>query len=277
MITKEVVNRAINYIMEHMNEEITIDQVADYCNFSKFYFSRVFKEETGESLYAFIKRMRIDQSAFRLKVERGRKITDIGFDYGYSPSNYSSVFKQYHNTSPAEFRKSVMQRSMGHPFIKQEIIEIKSFEECDKKVTIEHFPEVQVIYERQIGSYNNLGGDWSAFDRKYRDYIREDTLFFERTYDDPSITDKESCLYDLCISAPEGCTLENQYCMNGGKFAVYHFTGCPQEIYSCYQTMFNVWIPHYHYEIDERYGFDLYREVNCETMHFSMDICIPIK
>lgn len=107
MITSEVVNQAINYIMEHIGDEIKIEDVAKHCNFSKYYFSRIFKEETGESIYAFIKRLRLEQSAFRLKVERGKTITDIGFEYGYSPSNYSSVFKEHHNASPAEFRKNI--------------------------------------------------------------------------------------------------------------------------------------------------------------------------
>lgn len=277
MITNEIVNRAISYIMEHINEEITIEQVANYCNFSKFYFSRVFKEETGESLYAFIKRMRIDQSAFRLKVERGRKITDIGLDYGYSPSNYSSVFKQYHDISPAVFRKNIVKRSIEHPFFKRGQVEMESLEECNKKISIEQVQDFQVIYERQIGNYYNLGAEWETFCEKYKDYTTEKTIFYERTFDDPSITDSDSCLYDLCISAPEGCKLENQYRIPGGKFAVYHFKGYPQQIYSRYQTMFNVWLPHYHYEIDERYGFDLYREIDCEKMYLIMDIYIPIK
>lgn len=116
MITNEVVNQAIDYIMMHISEEITIEKVADYCHFSKFYFSRVFKEETGESLYAFIKRVRVDQSAFKLKVERNRSITDIGYEYGYSPSNYSSAFKQQHKESPVEFRRTITENSLRHPF-----------------------------------------------------------------------------------------------------------------------------------------------------------------
>jgi AraC family transcriptional regulator len=68
MITSEIVNKGIDYIMEHLAEEITVEDVAKHCHFSKYYFSRMFKAETGESIYAFIKRLKLDQSAVHLKI-----------------------------------------------------------------------------------------------------------------------------------------------------------------------------------------------------------------
>lgn len=64
MITNEAVNHAIDYILQHTEEDVTLEDVADHCHFSKYYFSRLFKKQTGESIYAFIKRVRLEQSAF---------------------------------------------------------------------------------------------------------------------------------------------------------------------------------------------------------------------
>ena len=105
MITKEAVNQAIDYILQHIGEELTLEDVAGYCHFSKYYFSRLFKEQTGESVYGFIKRVKLEQSAFRLKTEQDRRITEIGADYGYSSSNYSSAFRQHYRMAPIDFRK----------------------------------------------------------------------------------------------------------------------------------------------------------------------------
>ena len=277
MITNEIVSRAISYIMEHIGEEITIEEVADYCHFSKFYFSRIFKEETGESMYAFIKRMKLDQSAFRLKVERGRKITDIGFDFGYSPSNYSSAFKKYHNTSPVQFRSSIARNSCTHPFFEKEPVQIETYEECSKKISVEYLEDFFVLYERRIGNYYHLGQDWTDFMEKYDGFITPETIFIERTFDDPSITSADSCLYDICMTIGKDCNLPNTCTIQGGKFAVYHFAGQARQIYSAYQSLFNVWYPHNHCEVDERYGFDIYREIDCDTGHMVLDICMPIK
>lgn len=70
IIKKSLINKSIEYILQHIHEDISIEDVANYCNFSKYYFSRMFKEETEVSIYAFIKRMRMDQSSVSLKVEK---------------------------------------------------------------------------------------------------------------------------------------------------------------------------------------------------------------
>ncbi|MDD2971969.1 MAG: AraC family transcriptional regulator [Lachnospiraceae bacterium] len=277
MIENQVVNKAIDYIMKHVGEEINIDDVAEYCHFSKYYFSRMFKAETGESIYAFIKRAKIEQSAFKLKVERNKKVTDIGYEYGYSPSNYSSVFKQQQNTSPVAFRKLIYEKSLHHPFYHVELNHLESFEECNQKVSIEEVNDYFVIYERRKGNYHNLSLDWESFLEKYKEYVAEDTLLMERTFDDPSITDADNCLYDICISVDRSCPLENTCVIQGGKYAVYHFTGLVQQIYGAYQNLFTVWFPNTPYEIDERYGFEIYREVNCDTMEMRLDIYFPIR
>ena len=51
LITNEAVNCAIDYILQHIHERLSVDDVAAHCHFSKYHFSRMFKEETGESVY----------------------------------------------------------------------------------------------------------------------------------------------------------------------------------------------------------------------------------
>lgn len=72
------------------------------------------------------------------------------------------------------------------------------------------------------------------------DLIKDDTVFLERTFNDPSIADENSCMYDICMTVEKSCTLENTTTLSGGKFAVYHFKGSHEMIFSAYQTMFNV-------------------------------------
>lgn len=136
MITNELVNKSIDYIMQHLDDNISIDDVANYCHFSKYYFSRVFKAETGESIYAFIKRLKMNQNALKLKIEKSKSIIDIGLDYGYSSSNYSSVFKKQHSISLVEFRKSLETSSLQQPFYPDKCAQFQSFEEYDNKINI---------------------------------------------------------------------------------------------------------------------------------------------
>lgn len=277
MITNEYINQAIDYILNHINETISVDDIASHCNFSRYYFSRMFKMETGESVYEFIKRVKLEQSAFRLKVEKSRSITDVGLDYGYSASNYSSAFKQHYNRSPVEFRRSIVEKSLANPIFQDASVVLEHFEIVDQKISIEYFPDLTVIVERHKGNYCDLSEHWGAFQERYKNYITEKTLLIERTYDDPSITDINECLYDLCMTIPDDNTTVNTSVITGGKFAVYHFKGCVKQIYNAYQSLFNVWLPQSKCKIDDRYGFEIYRKIDCDSMIMEIDLCIPIK
>ena len=223
MITNDAVNRAIDYILGHIHEELSVDDVAAHCHFSKYYFSRMFRKETGESVYAFIKRLKLEQSAFRMKVEPGRTVTEIGCEFGYSPSNYSWMFRQRYQTNPVNFRRTVEQATVRHAFMHMDAVGgaaertisdlhagegqdpktygcLERFEECNRKITIQNLPDYFVLYERRIGSYHQLNGQLGDFIGKYQRFVTKDTKFLERTYDDPVITDTEGCLYDICMS-----------------------------------------------------------------------------
>lgn len=277
IITNEIVNQAIDFILEHAGEEVTLEDVAEHCHFSKYYFSRLFKEQTGESVYGYIKRVKLEQSAFCLKTQRQRSITQISADYGYSASNYSSAFKLHYQMTPMDFRRSSYRKSMRHPFFHHEKWEIESFEECNRNITIEQVPDYYVIYERRFGSYERLSGDWDGFQRKYQDYVTEQTTFLERTWDDPAVTQADNCLYDICMSVSEACQLQNTAWIRGGKCIVYHFKGHAKHIYAAYQTIFLVWMPKTSYQLDEsRSIFDVYHRVDCDTMYMELDICLPV-
>ena len=277
MITSEAVNRAMDYILEHLKEDLSLGQVADHCHFSKYYFSRLFKAQTGESVWEFVQRVRLEQSAFRLTTEKERPITDIGADYGYSPSSYSSAFRLHYQTTPISFRRKSCTPSMEHPFFRHETWRLESFEACRKKIQIRNVPDFQVIYERRLGSYGGLSRQWLLFTEKYRDYLTEKTVFLERTCDDPAVTEAKNCLYDLCMSVGKDCGLENITCLPGGKCVVYPFEGYAKEIYGAYQTLFQVYFPRTSYVLDmARSVFAIYHMVDRESLYMELDICLPV-
>lgn len=81
-IRSAVINKAISYIFDHIDDEITVDDVARHCSYSKYHLMRMFKEDTEEALYQFIKRVRLERCAWKLKVEKDKSITEIGENYG---------------------------------------------------------------------------------------------------------------------------------------------------------------------------------------------------
>ena len=77
-IRRAVINKAIGFIFDNIEGEITVDDVAKHCGYSKYHLMRMFKEDTDEALYQFMKRVRLERSAWRLKVEKDKSVAEIG-------------------------------------------------------------------------------------------------------------------------------------------------------------------------------------------------------
>lgn len=274
---RELISQSIDYMLQHLDEGITVKEVANHFHYSEFYFSRIFKAVTGERVYAFIKHLKIDQSAIDIKLKQHKAITDIGLDYGYSASNYSAAFRQHHSLSPTEFRKSMEATSIANPFYPELVDSFEPFDAYDARMKIVLLQDVQVIYERVFGDYGGLKGKWFQFLDAYKDHIQDDTLMIERFYDDPTISSLNRCICDLCITADNTCKLENIATIKGGKFATYRFEGEIKDIFRVVQGIFAVWFPKSGYEMDEKYGLNIYRRIDKATDCVVMDLCIPVK
>lgn len=146
-IRKAVINQAINYIFEHIDEDMTVEDVAKYCSYSKYHLTRMFKEDTDEALYQFIKRVRLERSAWRLKVEKERSITEIGETYGYSSSNFATAFKKHLDISPADYRRSSEQMVEDSSF--SHGMTLDDLDDAGNKITVEYFAPFTVLYERK--------------------------------------------------------------------------------------------------------------------------------
>ena len=279
-IHSAVINKAISYIFEHIDEDITVDDVARHCSYSKYHLTRMFKEDTDEALYQFIKRVRLERSAWRLKVEKEKSITEIGGEYGYSSSNFATAFKKHLDISPADFRKTSEQMVEESSFSNG--ITLDELEDAGKQITVEKLEGFTVIYERKKGNYHNLPKEWCSFIEKYGYLATEDTKYIECTIDDPSITDEDNCMYELCQTiSPEHPALKDNediltHSFEGGKYAVYHFKGFPQFLFMVYQEIFCRWLSKTGNQLDDRPILDIYRRIG-EGGYMEIDICFPLK
>ena len=276
MDRKELVNQSIDYIMQHLDKDLSLDILASEFYISKFHFSRIFKEETGESVYAFIKRCKVDQSAVDIKLNPAKTITDIGLDYGYSSSNYSSVFKKHRNISPTMFKQSIPANSMTVPFTPERVVNFKTADEYSARIDIQELNNFFVIYERFIGSYEDIEENWYQFLDKYKDFLNEKTLLVERFFNDPAITSPLQCICDICMTVEPDCGLSNVMRISGGQWIVYHFDGKIKDIFETLEGIFSVWFPQSGYKMTRRYGLNIYRRVDRDNHSVIMDLYIPI-
>ena len=101
--------KVCSFITEHMTENLTTEELAQVAGFSKFYFSRLFKEFTGLTCHDYLINQRIIAAEQLLK-QADLSITDIAMSTGFSsPSGFTRTFKQQKGITPMEYR-SLMQK-----------------------------------------------------------------------------------------------------------------------------------------------------------------------
>jgi AraC-like DNA-binding protein/ribosomal protein S18 acetylase RimI-like enzyme len=100
----DIVLKAKSYIMQHLNTQLTLDEIAKSCGYSTYHFSREFHKATGSSVMEFIRKERIMDS--RKKMLPGKSIYEVALDYGfYTHTAFTNAFYRYTGCNPSEYRK----------------------------------------------------------------------------------------------------------------------------------------------------------------------------
>lgn len=103
--SQQKILKAIEYIDAHYKEEIKLDELAEEVCYSRCYFSSIFKQYMGMSLWDYICIKRIEEALAEIKTT-DKNILDIALDCGFNNTvNFNKIFKKYTNLSPSAFRK----------------------------------------------------------------------------------------------------------------------------------------------------------------------------
>ena len=98
-------NKVFQYVDQNYTEEISLETAAKIAGFSKFHFSRLFKQFTDTSFYDCLNLRRV-QAAEHLLPIPGLPITEIALQCGFSSiSTFNRVFKSFKKCTPSEFRE----------------------------------------------------------------------------------------------------------------------------------------------------------------------------
>lgn len=100
------VQRMQEYIETHLEEEVTLAQLARVSLFSPWYSYRLFREHTGLTVSDYIRRLRLSRSAMRLKAG-GVKIIDVAYDMGFgSVDGYTRAFRREFGCNPMDYARN---------------------------------------------------------------------------------------------------------------------------------------------------------------------------
>ena len=113
------IQRAIDYIEDHIKEELDFERIAQESFSSSFHFQRVFSILCGYTLGEYIRNRRLTLAGAELAAGN-KKVIDVAYDYGYdSPDSFAKAFQKFHGITPSQARGSgVLLKSFSRLSIK---------------------------------------------------------------------------------------------------------------------------------------------------------------
>jgi AraC family transcriptional regulator len=305
------VNRVLDHIRQHRDEELSLERLASVAGFSPFHFHRIFKSMVGENLREHVQRTRLEHAATALLTRPHVDVLVIALENGFtSASAFARAFKERFGVTASQWRRGEGRagRKEGQADRKLGTAEGKPGkaatgadrhdglttgagarqpEEATMNVNVETLPAWRVAYVRTIGPYGPEGGIpalWARLARwaAARDLWTPARICLGISHDDPKVTDPARCRYDAAIVIPADVAADgdvNVADMEGGKYAVAHFAGPAPEIGRAYDELFTAWLPRSGYQPDDRHIFELYRgeAFDACTGHATCDLCVPVR
>ncbi len=261
------INRAVDYIENHLGQEMTLADIAAAAYFSPFHFHRIFRSLMGEPVNAFVQRVRLERAALLLRANPDTPVTRVAMECGYvNPAAFSRAFRSAFGCTPSEWRRGLGETGKdriaqgkegkeGAPSARYpseaEGIDPESrarrkkmAEELRMDVRVEELPAQTVAYIRHVGPYQ---GDSELFRGLFG------RLFQWR--------------------APETSS------GSGGSYAQARFELNPEDYAAAWGAVFGDWLPESGYQPDDRIVFERY--LNNPGEHpqgkHIVEICIPVK
>jgi AraC family transcriptional regulator len=269
-ISEKQVIKVLEYIEDHLTEELNLEKLAGVSDYSPYHFQRLFKKTMGETPAGYVKRLRLENAAHMLIYETGLTITDIAFSCGFSSLSYFTYsFSENFGVSPKAWREGGYLDRFPREYLDSKNSKIYSnntkalhqrngytdFKWLDlNKVKIVHIPDCHTINRYHIGSY--VGGIPSLWEELYtwsdaRGLVNEDTLLMGIPRSNPYITTPEKSRYDcrVVVSQEEiNKSGEEASFFKGGKHVLYEFDepvaySDRGKLIECYSELYSFWLP----------------------------------
>lgn len=244
--------KVLEYIDDHLDEDIPVERLSSVAAFSKYHFHRQFTLLFGISVYRYVQLNRLKRAAYQLAFRNPSQIIDIALASGYEgPEAFSRAFKKSVGQSPSEFRKQPQWEpwyATYQPLSELRINHMKSENKADQ-VKIINFKDTKVATFEHRGASKLIGNSIRKFIewRKQNNLPPSVSATFNIVYADPVETDPDDYRIDLCAST-ERDVADNQFgivgkTIPGGRCAVLRHIGSDDNLRETVTYLYLEWLP----------------------------------
>lgn len=287
------VNKAIDHVVKNLREPLKLEDVSRVACFSPFHFHRIFKGMVGETLNAFVKRVRLERAVYLLSHRDGTSLTEIALACGFSSSSdFSRSFRSHYGVPPRVFdvetfrraRREEMKVSLTAPEERHLLERLPAGENPDGfEVRLRDYPARRVAYIRVHRPYEGTGVAAAAARlqtwARARDLHEGQWLGYQ--WDDPEIVSLNKCRYDVGVEVPATTLAEGEVSMidfASMKVAEIDIAGAIDLEQRALDWLFLTWLPQSGFAPDHQPCFEAW---NGEPFahgfsHFELRVQLPV-
>lgn len=252
-------NQAMDYIEEHLTEEVSFDELAKKTGISVYHFKRTFSFITGMSLAEYIKKRRLAEA--NLALLAGEKVTDVAFKYGYqSIEGFSRAFRDWSGQAPSEVMKTQIQKTFpkfsfyidikGGQSMDVKLIEKPAFQivGVSQKVPLQYQGENQAIMELAQRITPQQRAEMHTFDDIYPYQVVNASFDFQ----EGRTTEGGEMTHMIGFATLQENTYEDleQLSVPAHTWAVFPNEGpFPQTLQETWARIFSEWLPSSGYQV----------------------------
>ena len=288
------IRTAIDYIEDHLEENISAQDVADRVNISPFFLQRGFSLMTGYGIGEYIRNRRLYQAAVDLK-ETEWKVIDIALRYCYeTPESFTKAFSRFHGVTPSQVRDGAAVRVFLPLTIK---LSVQGGSQMDYKIA-PMFPFKVIGFQKVFDNetaYAEIPKFWDEICGKYANSVYAGNAPanpYEQALVDNCIGEYGVCIDDIGGgrfryliagkytggAVPEGMVV---YEFPRNEWAVFDCIGPnPQTLQSMNTRIFSEWLPgNPDYELSGNATVEWYDCINGEMTDpdYHSAIWVPVK
>lgn len=286
--------RVLLHIQHHLDDAVSLEELAEIAHFSPYHFHRVFCGMVGETVMEHLRRLRIERAALQL-IHGNQSVATIAFQAGYETHDaFIRAFRNAFDETPSSFRKS--KRSLLSQMAPSEIHyqpegDLNDFTPINSgdsrmEVQVKQLQPLRVAFIRNIGPYQTIDSSrvWERLCQWAgpRGLLNDKTIYIGISHDDPKITPPDKIRYDACITVGAEVKTEGEIGIqevSGGLYAVTTHQGPFESLDNYYYYLCGQWAPANGYELRSVPSFEIYhpKDKNSKIEEMLIEIHVPIE
>ncbi|MEH3040124.1 MAG: AraC family transcriptional regulator [Sphingomonas paucimobilis] len=238
--------RALDHIDRHLDDELDLAGISAVAAFSKYHFHRQFVATFGLGVYRYVQLARLQRASHRLAFHADR-VTDVALDAGYdAPDAFARAFRRHFGQSPSSFRSAPDWAPWRAALLPLDHARKRSMPTYD--VTLREFPDTPVACLSHEGDMASIGDSIRRF-IKWRRANRlppSDSATFNVFHNDPHDARSGPVRIDLCAATDREFPAEDGITMGlipGGRCAVIRITGHADDLEAPALHLYRDWLP----------------------------------